>query len=211
MRAIAGDGRLVVRQDVMFAAGSATATERVVLPTELRNRMARLVVEGQSSAGATVLFDEGWQRRPVGLIVGSAQSEEEQPLLGNTYYVGLMLTNDKDPQEQEAAKELKIIFPDFGADGATHVNISGMALAKYAPNRDNGVKLMQFLSGHKAQQVYADKNFEYPVEPGLEPSPVVKSFGTLDADTLPLTDIAKNRRTASEMVDRVGLNDGPST
>src|SRR5262249_28591546 len=86
VRAIAGDGRLVVRQDVTFASGSATATERVVLPTELRNRMARLVVESESSAGATVLFDEGWQRRPVGIIVGGAQSEE-QPLLSNTYYV----------------------------------------------------------------------------------------------------------------------------
>jgi hypothetical protein len=86
VRAIADDGRLVVRQDVTFAPGSTTAVERVVLPTELRNRMARLVVEGQSSAGATVLFDEGWQRRPVGIIVGNAQGEE-QPLLGNTYYV----------------------------------------------------------------------------------------------------------------------------
>ncbi len=86
VRAIADDGRLVVRQDVTFAAGSPTAEERVVLPTELRNRMARLVVEGEESAGATVLFDEGWQRRPVGIIVGSAEGEE-QPLLGNTYYV----------------------------------------------------------------------------------------------------------------------------
>lgn len=86
VRAIAGDGRLVVHQDVTFPAGSTTVTERVVLPTELRNRMARLVVENQSSAGATVLFDEGWQRRPVGVIAGPAASEE-QPLLGNTYYV----------------------------------------------------------------------------------------------------------------------------
>ena len=76
-----------VRQDVTFAAGSAATAERVVLPTELRNRMARLVVESQNSAGATVLFDEGWQRRPVGIIAGNAQGEEEQPLLGNTYYV----------------------------------------------------------------------------------------------------------------------------
>ena len=97
------------------------------------------------------------------------------------------------------------------ADGGTHVNISGMALAKNAPNRDNAVKLMQFLSGHKAQQIYAEKNFEYPVEPGLEPSEIVKSFGALKADTLPLADIAKNRKAASEMVDRVGLDDGPSS
>ncbi len=86
VRAIADDGRLVARQDVTFRAGAASAEERVVLPTELRNRMARLVIEGEASAGATILFDEGWRRRPVGVIVGTAQGEE-QPLLGNTYYV----------------------------------------------------------------------------------------------------------------------------
>ena len=87
----------------------------------------------------------------------------------------------------------------------------GAALAKNAPNRDNGVKLIEFLTTHKAQQVYAEKNYEYPVEPGLEPSETVKSFGELKADTLSLADIAKNRKAASEMVDRVGLDDGPSS
>ena len=72
------------------------------------------------------------------------------------------------------------------------------------------VKLIQFLSSHKAQQIYAEQTFEYPVEPGLEPSDMVKSFGVLKADTLPLDEIAKNRKEASEMVDRVGLDDGPA-
>jgi hypothetical protein len=86
VRAIADDGRLVMRQDVTFKAGASAAEQRVVLPTELRNRMARLVIENEASAGATVLFDEGWRRRPVGVIVGTAKGEE-QPLLGTTYYV----------------------------------------------------------------------------------------------------------------------------
>jgi iron(III) transport system substrate-binding protein len=130
--------------------------------------------------------------------------------LGNTYYVGLMLTNNKDPEEKEAANAMKVIFPTF-ENGGTHFNISGAALAKNAPNRENAVKLIQFLSSHKAQQVYAEQVFEYPVEPGLEPSDIVKSFGEMKADTLPLAEIAKNRRAASEMVDRVGLDDGPSS
>lgn len=130
--------------------------------------------------------------------------------LGNTYYVGLMQTNEKDPEEKEWAGAIKVVFPTFES-GGTHVNISGAALAKYAPNRDNAVKLVQFLSSHKAQQIYAEQVFEYPVEPGLEASAVVKAFGTLKADTLPLADIAKNRKAASEMVDRVGLDDGPAS
>ena len=159
-------------------------------------------------------FKENLARKPDGSDRGQVKSihaGECDIALGNTYYVGLMLTNKKDPEELELVQSIKVIFPDFGADGGTHVNISGMALAKYAPNRDNAVKLMQFLSGHEAQQVYADKNFEYPVEPGLEPNEVVKSLGELKADTLSLIDIAKNRKAASEMVDRVGLNDGPSS
>lgn len=159
-------------------------------------------------------FKENLARKPDGSDRGQAKaiySGECDIALGNTYYVGLMLTNEKDPQEQEYARSMKVIFPDFGADGGTHVNISGMALAKYAPNKANAVKLMEFLSEHEAQQIYAEKNFEYPVEPGLKPSAVVQGFGELKADTLPLVDIGNNRKAASEMVDRVGLNDGPGS
>jgi iron(III) transport system substrate-binding protein len=130
--------------------------------------------------------------------------------LGNNYYVGLMQTNEKEPEQKEWRAAIKVVFPTFET-GGTHVNISGAALAKNAPNRDNAVKLIQFLSSHEAQRIYAEQVFEYPVEPGLEPSEIVKSFGTLNADTLPLAEIAKNRKAASEMVDRVGLDDGPSS
>ncbi len=141
---------------------------------------------------------------------GAIAAGECDIALGNTYYVALMRTNEKEPKEKEWGNAVNVIFPTF-ENGLTHVNISGIALAKHAPNHDNAVKLVQFLASHKAQQVYAEKNFEYPVEPGLEPSEMVKSFGELKADTLPLADIAKNRKLASEMVDRVGLDDGPSS
>src|SRR5690606_22367387 len=130
--------------------------------------------------------------------------------IGNTYYVGLMLNNDKDPEEKAAAEAIKIVFPTF-ENGGTHVNVSGIALAKHSPNRDNAVKLIQFLSSPAAQQIQAQQSYEYPVQPGLEASETVQSFGELNADTLPLAEIAKNRKAASEMVDRVGLDDGPSS
>lgn len=130
--------------------------------------------------------------------------------LGNTYYVGLMRTNEKEPKEKEWGNAINVIFPTF-ENGKTHVNISGAALAKNAPNRDNAVKLIQFLASDKAQQIYAETNYEYPVEPGLEPSEMVKSFGELDADTLSLAEIGSHRKEASEIVDRVALDDGPSS
>jgi iron(III) transport system substrate-binding protein len=130
--------------------------------------------------------------------------------IGNTYYVGLMATNEKEPEQKEWANAIRVVFPTF-ENGGSHVNISGAALAKHAPNKDSAVKLIQFLSSGTAQEIYAEQVFEYPVDPSRAPSDVVKSFGELKADTLGLADIAKNRKIASELVDRVGLDDGPSS
>ncbi|CAN7552999.1 Fe(3+) ABC transporter substrate-binding protein [Rhizobium sp. LjRoot254] len=127
--------------------------------------------------------------------------------IANTYYVGVMMTNDKEPEQKDWANSLRVIFPNT-ADRGTHVNISGMAMAKNAPNKDNALKLMQFLSEGEAQKIYAEQVFEYPVLPGAEPSAIVKGFGTIKPDTLPLTEIAKNRKQASELVDKVGFNEG---
>jgi iron(III) transport system substrate-binding protein len=130
--------------------------------------------------------------------------------LGNSYYVGQMQTNDKQPEQKEWAAAIKILFPNAN-DRGTHVNISGMALAKYAPNRDNAVKLMEFLASDRCQKLYGEQVFEYPVEPGIEPSGIVKAWGTLKPDALPLADIARNRKAASELVDKVGFDDGPAS
>jgi iron(III) transport system substrate-binding protein len=129
--------------------------------------------------------------------------------LANTYYLGVMQTNDKEPEQKEWAGAVKVLFPN-AADRGTHVNISGMAMAKNAPNKDNALKLMQFLSNGEAQKIYAEQVFEYPVMPGVQPSDIVKSFGEIKPDTLPLVEIAKNRKVASELVDKVGMNDGPT-
>jgi iron(III) transport system substrate-binding protein len=128
--------------------------------------------------------------------------------LGNTYYVGLMMTDEQEPEQKEWAKAIKILFPN-AKDRGTHVNISGMALAKYAPNKDNAIKLMEYLSSQKAQEIYAEQVFEYPVLPGAKVADIVAGFGPIKPDTLPLTEIAAHRKQASELVDKVGFNDGP--
>ena len=128
--------------------------------------------------------------------------------LGNTYYVGLMMTNEKEPEQKDWANAIKVLFPNAN-DRGTHVNISGVAMAKYAPNKENAQKLVDFLASGEAQEIYAAQVFEYPVMPGKEPADIVKSFGTIKPATLPLADIAANRKKASELVDKVGYNDGP--
>jgi iron(III) transport system substrate-binding protein len=130
--------------------------------------------------------------------------------IGNTYYMALMQTNTKNPEQQEWAKSVKIMFPNAG-DRGSHINVSGIALAKYAPNKDNAIRLMEFLASAEAQQIYSTTNNEYPVHPSVALSDVVKSWGTLKPDALPLEAISKYRKKASELVDKIGFDAGPSS
>ena len=130
--------------------------------------------------------------------------------IGNTYYMGKMMTNDKKPEQKEWAASVKILFPNTAGRG-THVNISGASLAKHAPNKENGIKLIEFLTGDAAQKIYASVNHEYPVKPGVAPSKLVASWGTFKADPSKLDEIAKLRKRATELVDEVAFNEGPSS
>jgi iron(III) transport system substrate-binding protein len=130
--------------------------------------------------------------------------------VGNTYYMALMQTNTKNPEQQEWAKSVKILFPNAG-DRGTHINVSGIALTKHAQNRENAIKLMEFLASTEAQRIYATTNNEYPVNPAVEPSAIVSSWGPLKPDALPLEALSKFRKKASELVDRVGFDAGPSS
>jgi iron(III) transport system substrate-binding protein len=127
--------------------------------------------------------------------------------IGNTYYMAAMLKN---PEQKAWADSVRILFPN-AADRGTHVNISGAALAAHAPNRDNAVKLIEFLASPEAQEIYAEGNGEYPVIAAAKTSELVKSWGELKPDKIPLSDLAKLRKKASELVDKVRFDAGPSS
>ncbi|MGX2975663.1 Fe(3+) ABC transporter substrate-binding protein [Ursidibacter arcticus] len=122
--------------------------------------------------------------------------------LGNSYYYGKMLEDDKQKSWAESAI---INFPQ-GQYG-THFNISAVAIAKHSPNKANAVKLVEYLSGDKAQQLYAELNHEYPVKEGVSPSKLVKGWGEYSADAIKLEDIAKNYEKALKLVDEVKFDD----
>ena len=123
--------------------------------------------------------------------------------IGNTYYWALMMNND--PEKKPWAEATRVILPTFQG-GGTHVNLSGVLLAKNAPNRINGVKLIEWLAGEKAQAIYADQNYEYPVRAGVTVNPAIAGYGKLNPDSLPISRIAANRKAAATLVDKVGFD-----
>ena len=122
--------------------------------------------------------------------------------IGNTYYLGEMLA---DPEQAEWANAVRIVFPVFEG-GGTHLNISGVAMTKAAPNHDAALKLMEWLTSDSAQKIYADTNYEFPVKPGVDRSDLVKSWGTFTADTLKLSDVAANRPEALKLIEEVDFD-----
>lgn len=130
--------------------------------------------------------------------------------LANTYYMALMATNEKKPEQKEWAKSIKVLFPN-AKDRGTHINLSGIVLTKYAPHKENAVKLIEFMTSDEAQSLYAELNNEYPLKEGVPASGIVKSWGELKPDTLPLAKIGASRKRASEMVDEVGFDQGPGS
>ncbi len=86
VRALDENGKLLVRQEGRFPTGATKTEVRLTVPSEIRNDIIRIEIEGEASAGASVLLDERWRRRPVGLFSGET-TERAQPLLSDLYYL----------------------------------------------------------------------------------------------------------------------------
>ncbi|GJE59875.1 extracellular solute-binding protein [Methylobacterium trifolii] len=125
--------------------------------------------------------------------------------LANSYYVGLMRSGRGGPDQKAWGEAIKVVLPTF-EDGGTHVNVSGAALAKSAPNRDEAVRLLEYLVSDEAQAIYAKSDYEYPVKVGASVDLMLAELGTLTIDKTPLVEIARNRKAASLLVDKVGFD-----
>ncbi len=120
----------------------------------------------------------------------------------NTYYLGKMLTS-KDENETTAAKQVKIFWPNQ-EDRGTHVNISGAAITASAKNKAAAIQLLEFLVSDAAQQWYAEKNLEYPIKPGIQPSEILQSWGEFNADSLSLHQLGELNAKAVMLMDQAG-------
>jgi iron(III) transport system substrate-binding protein len=122
----------------------------------------------------------------------------------NSYYIGLLLSSENE-EEVNAGKSISVFFPNQG-DGqrGSHVNVSGVALAKNAPNKSNAIKLIEYLTSDEAQEIYVNNTYEYSVKPNIEPNDIVKEWGTFKKDPLDLNMLGSKRNDAIRIFDAGG-------
>lgn len=120
----------------------------------------------------------------------------------NTYYVGKLL-NSSDDYEVEVGQQIGVFFPNQETNG-THINISGAALTKYGSHSDEAIKLLEYLTGKKAQADYANANYEYPVNEAVEPSDLLKSFGEFEIQDIDLSLLGEYNDEAVRIFNEVG-------
>lgn len=125
--------------------------------------------------------------------------------VGNSYYVGLMRSGKGGAEQKTWGDGVDVLLPTF-AGGGTHVNVTGAAIAKNAPNAGAAAKLIEFLVSPEGQKIYAEQNFEYPVVATAIADPVVAALGKLVVDGIPIAEIAAQRKAASLLVDEVGFD-----
>lgn len=123
--------------------------------------------------------------------------------IANTYYLARMLNDDKDDAQRTAAEKMAIIWPNQDDRGA-HVNVSGAGVIRHSRNKENAIRLLEFLVSDDAQKWYAEVNHEYPVKTGVEMSETLTSFGEFRADTVNLASLGEYNASAVKLMDRAG-------
>ena len=122
----------------------------------------------------------------------------------NSYYIGLLLSSQKD-EEINAGNAVSVFFPNQADnERGAHINISGLALTKNAPNRENAIKLIQYLTSIEAQKTYVSNSYEYSVNPDVKPAEIVQAWGEFKKDPVDLNSLGKNRSEAIRIFDKTG-------
>ena len=125
----------------------------------------------------------------------------------NTYYLGKLI-NSKDSLEVEAGNSVGVFFLNQKDRGA-HINVSGIGVAKHAPNKEDAVKFIEYLVSKDVQEIFAKANYEYPVNKEASASDLLKSWGDFKEDNLPLSKLGELNKNAVVIFDEVAWDKGP--
>ncbi len=122
----------------------------------------------------------------------------------NSYYIGLLLASEKE-EEIKAGNSVSVFFPNQGeGDRGSHINISALGLTKNSPNKENAIKLIEYLTSEEAQKVYVNNSYEYPANSLVQPSEIVKGWGEFKIDKLNLNALGEYRPEAIKIFDKTG-------
>lgn len=122
--------------------------------------------------------------------------------ISNSYYLARLIASDK-PDDRAITNRLGVVFPNQG-DRGTHVNISGAAITKHSPNKQNAIRFVEFLVSPEAQRLLTNGSLEYPANPKVAPHPVLAGFGSFRQDSINAATFAKNSIEASRIMDETG-------
>ncbi|MDP2497375.1 MAG: Fe(3+) ABC transporter substrate-binding protein [Candidatus Palauibacterales bacterium] len=120
----------------------------------------------------------------------------------NHYYVARLKTSD-DPEEQRVGEAVGVHFPNQDGRGA-HVNVSGAGVTAAADDPEAAVRLLEFLTSHDAQRMFAQATKEFPVNPDVEPTGLLRSWAGFRADTLNLSVLGEQNERAVRIFGQVG-------
>ena len=122
----------------------------------------------------------------------------------NSYYIGLLLSSEKE-EEISAGNSVSVFFPNQreGERGA-HINVSGIALAKNAPNKENAIELIKYLTSIEGQETYVNNSYEYSVNPNVKPDEIVQAWGEFKKDPVDLNMLGVKRDEAIRIFDKTG-------
>jgi iron(III) transport system substrate-binding protein len=162
-------GRLVIR-------ASSNIYNKSLVASLVKNNGKKATAEWAKGVVANMARDPKGNDRAQIMAVAAGEADIA---VANTYYLALMLSGNKGPEQQEAAKKVKAFFPNQNDRGA-HMNISCAALVKGAPNKANAIALVDFLLSAESQEHFTNNTFEFPMISGVSPSPLVVNNLGLD-------------------------------
>lgn len=134
-------------------------------------------------------------------ILGVASGECDVAVANHYYYVRLLESDNE--ADREAAEKVAIAFPNQD-DRGTHVNVGGGGLVANAQNPENGIRFLEFLSSDEAQEILAERNYEFPVVDGVEQNSVLEGWGEFERDDINMSLLGENNPEAVRIFDRVG-------
>ena len=187
-------GRLLVRS-------SSNAYNQALMSSLYANLGEEVITDWSSSVVRNFARDPKGNDRDQVKAIAAGQGDVA---IVNSYYIGLLLSSEKQ-SEVDAGNSVSVFFPNQGeSERGTHINISGFAMTKNAPNKENAMKLLEYLTGIEAQNTYVNNSYEYPANPMVKPSNLVQSWGSFKRDNLDLNALGIYREDAIKIFDKTG-------